>query len=41
MWSDGDVLYTNGSGLNITPTSTLNMKIAAVVHSLTINVPLV
>ena len=33
MWSDGDVLYTNGSGLNITPTSTLNMKIAAVVHS--------
>ena len=33
MWSDGDVLYTNGSGLNITPTSTLNMKIAVVVHS--------
>ena len=33
MWSDGDVLYTNGSGLNITPTSSLNMKIAAVVHS--------
>lgn len=33
MWSDVDVLYTNGSGLDITPTSTLSMKIAAVVHS--------
>ena len=33
MWNDGDVLYTNGSGLATTPTSTLSMKIAAVVHS--------
>ena len=33
MWNDGDVLYTNGSRLDITPTSTLSMKIAAVVHS--------
>ena len=33
MWSDGDVLYTNGSGLGLSPTSSLSMKIAAVVHS--------
>lgn len=33
MWSDGDVLYTNGSGLATTPPAGLNMKIAAVVHS--------
>ena len=33
MWSDGDVLYTNGSGLGLTPTSSLSMKIAVVVHS--------
>ena len=33
MWNDGDVLYANGSGLDITPTSTLSMKIAVVVHS--------
>lgn len=33
MWSDGDVLYTNGSGLGLLPTSSLSMKIAAVVHS--------
>ena len=33
MWSDGDVLYTNGSGLATTPTNTLSMKIAAVVHA--------
>lgn len=33
MWSDGDVLYTNGSGLGITPTSTLSMKIAVVVKA--------
>lgn len=33
MWSDGDVLYTNGSGLGLFPTSSLSMKIAAVVHS--------
>lgn len=33
MWSDGDVLYINGSGLGLTPTSSLSMKIAVVVHS--------
>ena len=33
MWSDGDVLYTNGSGLATTPPAGLNMKIAAVIHS--------
>lgn len=33
MLSDGDVLYTNGSGLATTPPAGLNMKIAAVVHS--------
>ena len=33
VWSDGDVLYTNGSGLGLTPTSSLSMKIAVVVHS--------
>lgn len=33
MWSDGDVLYTNGSGLAKTPPEGLRMKIAAVVHS--------
>lgn len=33
MWSDGDVLYTNGSGLGLSPTSSLSMKIAVVVHS--------
>lgn len=33
MWSDGDVLYTNGSGLATTPPAGLNMKIAAVVRS--------
>lgn len=33
MWSDGDILYTNGSGLGLSPTSSLSMKIAAVVHS--------
>lgn len=33
MWSDGDALYTNGSGLATTPPAGLNMKIAAVVHS--------
>lgn len=33
MWGDGDVLYTNGSGLATTPPAGLNMKIAAVVHS--------
>ncbi len=33
MWSDGDVLYTNGSGLGLFPTSSLSMKIAVVVHS--------
>lgn len=33
MWSDGDVLYVNGSGLATTPPAGLNMKIAAVVHS--------
>ena len=33
MWSDGDVLYVNGSGLATTPTNTLSMKIAAVVHA--------
>lgn len=33
MWVDGDVLYTNGSGLGLSPTSSLSMKIAAVVHS--------
>lgn len=33
MWSDGDVLYVNGSGLAKTPPEGLRMKIAAVVHS--------
>lgn len=33
MWSDGDVLYTNGGGLGLSPTSSLSMKIAVVVHS--------
>ena len=33
MWSDGTVLYVNGSGLATTPTNSLSMKIAAVVHS--------
>ena len=33
MWVDGDVLYVNGSRLDIAPTSSLSMKIAAVVHS--------
>ena len=33
MWNDGDVLYTNGSGLGLSPTSSLSMKIAVVVHS--------
>ena len=33
MWADGDVLYVNGSGLDLTPTSSLSMKIAIVVHS--------
>ena len=33
MWSDGDVLYTNGSGLGLLPTSMLSMKIAVVVHA--------
>ena len=33
MWSDGDVLYTNSSGLGLFPTSSLSMKIAVVVHS--------
>ena len=33
MWSDGDVLYVNSGGLSLTPTNSLSMKIAAVVHS--------
>ena len=33
MWNDGDVLYVNGSVLGLTPTSSLSMKIAVVVHS--------
>jgi hypothetical protein len=33
MWSDGTVLYVNGGTLATTPTSGLNMKIAAVVTS--------
>ena len=33
MWSDGTVLYVNGGTLDTTPTSSLNMKIAAVVTS--------
>lgn len=33
MWVDGDVLYVNGSGLGLSPTSSLSMKIAAVIHS--------
>ena len=33
MWNDGDVLYVNGGGLGLTPTSSLSMKIAVVVHS--------
>ena len=33
MWGDGDVLYTNGSGLATTPTDMLSMKIAVVVHA--------
>ncbi len=33
IWNDGDVLYVNGSGLGLAPTSSLSMKIAAVVHS--------
>ena len=33
MWSDGDILYTNGSGLGLSPTSSLSMKIAVVVHA--------
>ena len=33
MWSDGTVLYVNGGTLATTPTSSLSMKIAAVVTS--------
>lgn len=33
MWNDGDVLYVSGGGLDSAPTSSLNMKIAAVVTS--------
>lgn len=33
MWADGDVLYVNGGTLATTPTSSLSMKIAAVVTS--------
>lgn len=33
MWADGNVLYVNGSGLSTTPTNTLSMKIAVVVHA--------
>ena len=33
VWTDGNVLYVNGSGLSTTPTNVLSMKIAAVVHA--------